>query len=126
MFSGIYRDRLWGDDTETLSGSGSTIENSQIVQQALPGLMRKLGAHSLLEAGCDDFNWMRLVTLPGVEYIGADTVAEVIRNNQQKYSEGRSFIVADITKDRVPRADVVLCRHCFIHLPNEQADAVGD
>jgi hypothetical protein len=31
-------------------------------------------------------------------------------------NEERSFLVLDITKDRLPRADVILCRQCLYHL----------
>lgn len=111
---------MWGS-SETLSGYGSTVENSQVVQRALPELIRQLGAQTLLDAGCGDFNWMRLVDLAEIEYIGVDTVPELIREDQQKYgSERRRFILADITKDRLPSADVVMCRHCLIHLTNKQ------
>jgi SAM-dependent methyltransferase len=83
--------------------------------------MRQLAARSLLDAGCGDFQWMRWLVLPGVKYIGIDVVPDVIRNNQQMYaSDNRSFLVADITSDRLPTVDVVLCRHCLIHLSNRQ------
>ena len=54
--------------------------------------------------------------LAGIEYIGADVVPELITRNRQSGSgAGRTFTVLNITRDRLPKVDVILCRDCFIH-----------
>jgi hypothetical protein len=54
-----------------------------------------------------------------------DVVEPLIRRNTELYaSRDRSFLLADITKDRLPTADVGFCRHCLIHLPNRRVLAV--
>ena len=119
-FTEIYRDNLWGSE-ESVSGIGSTLELSAALSEQLPGILTELKAEVLLDAGCGDFNWLRTVDLGGVRYIGIDVVEDLIGRNAQLYgSAERRFIVADITRDRLPAADVVLCRHCLIHLPNRQ------
>ena len=61
---------------------------------------------------------MNTVDLSGVRYIGFDVL---IKRNVELYgSESRTFLIADITKDRPQNADVALCRHCLIHLSNRQ------
>ena len=119
-FTQIYRNNLWGSE-ESVSGTGSTLELSAALSVELPGILTELKAKALLDAGCGDFNWLRSVSLGGVKYIGIDVVEELIERNTKLYgSTERSFMVADITRDRLPSADVVLCRHCLIHLPNRQ------
>jgi 2-polyprenyl-3-methyl-5-hydroxy-6-metoxy-1,4-benzoquinol methylase len=119
-FTQIYRNNLWGSE-ESVSGTGSTLELSAALSVELPGILTELKAKALLDAGCGDFNWLRSVSLGGVKYIGIDVVEELIERNTKLYgSAERSFMVADITRDRLPSADVVLCRHCLIHLPNRQ------
>jgi len=119
-FTEIYERQLWGY-SESVSGVGSTLEGSRSIGNALPQVLHDLGAQSLIDAGCGDFNWMRTVELPGIKYIGVDVVSDLIERNRRAYGrEDRSFLVADITKDRLPAADVVLCRHCLIHLTNKQ------
>ncbi len=119
-FTKIYRDNLWGS-AESVSGTGSTLELSAALGAQLPGILTELKAEALLDAGCGDFNWLRTVDLRGVRYIGIDVVQELIEHNAKLYgSAERCFIVADITRERLPAADVVLCRHCLIHLPNRQ------
>jgi SAM-dependent methyltransferase len=119
-FGEIYRNNLWKSD-ESVSGSGSTLELSAAIRQQLPGILAELGAESLLDAGCGDFNWLKTVDLRGVQYFGIDVVAELIQRNVELYASAeRIFMVADITRDRLPAADAVLCRHCLIHLSNRQ------
>jgi SAM-dependent methyltransferase len=116
IFSGIYRGNEWAD-AESVSGRGSTLERTVAVRGALPALLESVGARSLLDAPCGDFNWMRHVDLAGVEYTGADVVPDLIARNRLRYEgNGRRFVVLDITSDRLPWADVILCRDCFIHL----------
>jgi 2-polyprenyl-3-methyl-5-hydroxy-6-metoxy-1,4-benzoquinol methylase len=119
-FTQIYRNNLWGSE-ESVSGTGSTLELSAALSVELPGILTELKAQALLDAGCGDFNWLRSVDLGRVKYTGIDVVEELIERNTKLYaSPERSFMVADITRDRLPSADVVLCRHCLIHLPNRQ------
>lgn len=116
IFSDIYRNNHWGDP-ESVSGRGSTLARTVAVRRELPALLASVGARSLLDAPCGDFNWMRRVELNGVEYVGADVTPELISRNRREHAgPGRTFVVADITRDRLPRADVILCRDCFIHL----------
>jgi SAM-dependent methyltransferase len=122
-FTAIYERHLWGAD-ETVSGDGSTLESAASLRDTLPRLLAELGAESLMDAGCGDFNWMKTVDLSGVRYIGIDVVEPLIKRNVELYSsESRTFLTADITKDRLQNADVAFCRHCLIHLSNRQVCA---
>jgi len=119
-FTAIYERNLWGAG-ETVSGDGSTLESSASLRDILPRLLEELGAESLLDAGCGDFNWMKTVNLNGIRYIGVDVVEPLIRRNVELYaSESRTFLMADITEDPLQNADIVLCRQCLIHLSNRQ------
>jgi len=72
---------------------------------------------SLLDAACGDFNWLSTVDLPLRRYHGIDVVTDVIEANRRRYaSPGRSFESADITRDRLPDCDAILCRDCLNHL----------
>jgi hypothetical protein len=120
VFTAIYKHHLWGE-VETVSGDGSTLEFSASFRETLPQLLAELGAASLLDAGCGDFNWMKTVNLNGIQYVGVDVVEPLIIRNIELYtSESRIFLIGDITKDRLVKADVALCRHCLIHLSNRQ------
>jgi hypothetical protein len=115
VFSDIYENNLW-EDSESASGRGSTLERTKVIRRKLPALLHELGAKSLLDAPCGDFNWMQQTDLGGVTYIGADVVPGLISRNERLYGgAGRMFLTVDITRDSLPAADVILCRDCFIH-----------
>lgn len=116
VFSKVYEENLWAD-SESVSGAGSTLVKTEVIRQALPALLTDLGANSMLDAPCGDFNWMQHVELGRVRYVGADVVPGLMARNQQLYGTAlREFVALDITRDRLPRADVILCRDCFLHL----------
>jgi hypothetical protein len=49
-------------------------------------------------------------------YIGVDIVPELIEHNRLRYADpAREFRAADITRDPLPRVDVILSRDYFIH-----------
>jgi len=113
VFSAIYLQNTWADP-ESVSGRGSTLAHTGVIRRELPALLESVGAKSLLDAACGDFNWMRHVDLRGVEYLGADVVPQLIARNRLIYPD-RNFIVLDITHDELPQVDVILCRDCLIH-----------
>jgi hypothetical protein len=116
VFSDIYERNLW-NDPESASGRGSTLQRTTVIRSVLPALLREVGAESLLDAPCGDFNWMRYTELGPVKYIGADVVPSLIARNEQSYGrDGRKFMVLDITKSVIPRVSVILSRDCFAHL----------
>ena len=120
IFSHIYHHQLWGPG-ETVSGSGARLEEARALIHILPELMRLLELHSLLDAGCGDFNWMRHVPLANYDYCGVDLVPELIAANQAHYSRpGLRFAVADLARDPLPAADLVLLRNVMTHLSFRQ------
>jgi hypothetical protein len=117
IFTDIYRNNHWHSG-ESVSGPGSEVGATVNARTVLPELLRKLNAHSLLDAPCGDFNWMRHVDLAGIQYTGMDIVPPLIEANNQKYaSPSVGFVHGDVAKDALPRVDVVLCRDLFLHLP---------
>jgi hypothetical protein len=127
IFTDIYQSNFWAD-AESVSGRGSTIARTEVIRASLPALLESVGAKTLLDAPCGDFNWMRDVDLSGIEYTGADVVPELIARNRRLYeARGRSFVVLDITSDSLPAVDVILCRDCLIHLSSRHVrDAIAN
>ncbi|MEW5930591.1 MAG: class I SAM-dependent methyltransferase [Gemmatimonadota bacterium] len=115
VFGGIYRRNAWGD-AESVSGPGSTRARGADFAADLAALLRRLEARTLLDAPCGDFNWIAEVA-DGVErYVGLDVVPELVERNRRRHAtERRSFAQADISRDPLPAADVVLCRDCLVH-----------
>lgn len=115
VFLQIYRDQAW-HSTESVSGWGSELKNTERVIRELPGLLQRHGVTSMLDIPCSDFNWMQHVPLGDVRYIGADIVGELVTANQQRFaSPNRSFQHLNLLEDALPDVDLVFCRDCLFH-----------
>lgn len=122
-FARLYTDNLWGN-AESASGPGSTLNSTIKLRSELPLLLAELGAETLLDAPCGDFNWIKEIDLRLEQYTGVDVVADVIARNRNLYGNERTtFLVRDLTRDELPCVDVILCRDCFIHLSYRHIEA---
>lgn len=120
VFSRIYSRNRWADD-ESKSGPGSTIRYTENLRRHLPSLIEQFGIRSILDAPCGDLNWMKLVLAEvDVDYIGADIVPSLISKLRTQYSDERKrFLRLDITRESLPSADMMICRDCLFHLPEQ-------
>jgi SAM-dependent methyltransferase len=119
IFSKAYSTRVWGSN-ESYSGRGSELGATESLRSYLPRIFERLNVKTFLDAPCGDWNWMRQVDLSKVKYIGADIVPDVIKRNQEAYQRDNvNFIIADLTKDSLPKSDLILCRDCWVHLSFE-------
>jgi hypothetical protein len=119
IFTQFYHDGSWGS-SESRSGRGSTMAATTNIRAVLPQMAKDLGVRVLLDIPCGDMNWMRSVPLDLDLYIGADIVPEIIERNHAMFAGDanppRQFLHLDLTRDPLPKADLVLCRDCLIHL----------
>ena len=117
IFDYYYQNKTWGD-SESVSGPGSTLAYTENIRSKIPALVEELGVHVILDSPCGDFNWLRAIEWnTAISYIGADIVKALIEKNQLLYGDAnKSFISLDITNDKLPQADLWLCRDCLFHL----------
>ena len=102
---------------ESLSGPGSSLGETAAIRAALPEIIRRFEVVSLLDVPCGDFHWMALADLGRVRYTGGDIVPEIVAANQERYGTAeRQFRVLDVTRDPLPRVDLIHCRDLLIHL----------
>src|SRR6266849_3970672 len=93
LFTKIHRSNDWGD-AESRSGPGSTVFRTRLLRPRLAELFSRLEVRSLLDLPCGDFNWMRLMELASVDYIGGDVVPALIDQNVSRYARpGRRFVL---------------------------------
>jgi hypothetical protein len=115
VFGDIYRRNSWGN-TESVSGPGSTRARGADFMADLVALLRTLETRTLLDAPCGDFNWIAAAADSVEQYAGMDVVPELIEHNLRHHlTDRRSFALADISRDLLPPADVILCRDCLVH-----------
>jgi hypothetical protein len=118
-FTEVYEKNIWRG-TESVSGTGSDTKQTVLLQQSLPKLFRELGVTSIVDAPCGDFHWMKNVSLH-VDYVGVDIVEELVgRLNGLYATPRRRFECLDLVTEILPRADLILCRDCLVHLPLQE------
>jgi len=118
-FERAYGSGAWTRTGESLSGTGSGLEATEQVRAALPGAIRDLAVRVLLDVPCGDWNWMRHVDLPVDRYIGGDLLPSIVERNRARFgSERHQFREIDLCTDRLPDADLLLCRDALIHFAN--------
>lgn len=111
-------------EPETVSGRGSTLERTATIRRELPALFRELGVRSVLDAGCGDFHWFQMMETELDGYVGVEIVEELAAINQERHGSDRCrFASLDVTRDDLPRVDLILCRDCLVHLKNGQVRA---
>jgi hypothetical protein len=120
VFTRIYADNAWRGrgSGESKSGPGSSLVYTEPLRAELPGVFERYDVHSIVDAGCGDFAWMKDVPLDGIDYTGLDVVSSVIEANQAKHgAPDKRFAKADLTADTLPRADLIIARDVLFHLP---------
>jgi hypothetical protein len=109
---------------ESTSGCGSSFDQTKEVARQLPILFKTYGITTILDIPCGDIHWMYGVNLRDVYYLGADIVKDQIQSNIEKYEHnGMHFFCLDITKDDLPKVDLVLCRDLLVHFSFEDVFA---
>ena len=117
VFTEIYNTNQWRS-AESISGTGSEIVQTQTLISDFEKLLKDLNIKSVLDIPCGDFKWMQKVNLSGVNYIGADIVADLIANNTKTYGNNSNiqFKVLNLITDKLPLCDLVFVRDCLVHL----------
>ena len=114
IFDQIALKRTWVV-RQSISGPGSDHEETKNISIKLPILLKDLKVHSLLDIPCGDFNWMKLLDLDNIYYVGADIVSHLVEQNMKYQNDNKRFVQLDLIIDPLPRADLVLVRDCLVH-----------
>lgn len=116
IFRDIYRRNHWAGAASP-SGAGASPDQTQQLGAALPALLRRLAVETLLDLPCGDYSWMRTIDLPVASYVGADLLPELVQPLEEAYTDPKhQFRVLDLTRDPLPKTDLLLCRDCLVHL----------
>jgi SAM-dependent methyltransferase len=115
-FSKVYRENLFRG-VESRSGPGSNLARTEEIRRRLPDLFQRYEIASVVDAACGDFFWMQHVCLFNVTYIGLDIVPDLIALNTNRFGRGTvAFRLLDVTRQPIPRADLIICRDMLVHL----------
>ena len=101
----------WGGKG-TRCGPGSTLERTLEVRHWLPKIVEDYETHGLCDAGAGDLNWMQTVQWSPdwpVDYKPFDVIVRHPAVTQ-----------LDVTAERLPNCDLILCRMVLNHLHDPQ------
>ncbi len=119
-FTDIYASAKWGTNggEAGTSGFGSSLAATVIYRTYLEHFMAELGVHSVVDAGCGDWEFSQAIDWKGIDYKGYDIVSAVIESDRAKYEKPNiHFFVANIVEAELPSADLLIVKHVLQHLP---------
>jgi hypothetical protein len=126
VFPRIYEGNGWRG-TASVSGAGSHDDQTRQIREQLPVLWGRYRIRRLVDAPCGDFRWMQTIVANLDEYTGIDIAKPLICRNLQAHASARvHFRNGDLVHDRLPAADMMLCRDCLVHLPFRDVHAALD
>ena len=110
----------WGD-SDSLSGGGSNLKQTEVIRQAIPDLIQKYQIKKMIDAPCGDYFWMKeiqqIIENDLDNYYGFDIVNNLVIKNQQLYGSSKTlFLQKDITSKILPKVDLIFTRDCMVHL----------
>src|SRR5579864_7697988 len=115
-FARAYKNGQWHHG----SGSGSSPANTREYRRFLAGYMREHQVRSVLDIGCGDWQFSRLIDWTGIRYTGIDIVPELITTDSARYGRfGVDFACGDVLNGwQLPGADLILCKDLLQHWPD--------
>jgi SAM-dependent methyltransferase len=111
-FRRIYASDHWKGG----SGEGSYVEATEAYRQILEAVLASRDIATVVDAGCGDWQFSRLVDWSGKDYVGVDIVPEVVAGDRESFgSEHVEFMVGDIRTAELPAADLLVCKDVLQH-----------
>lgn len=126
IFTEIYDKNVWGG-----SGGGSTPENTVEYRKLLQKFLRERNIKTVVDWGCGDWGFSRLIDWSGIEYTGVDVVQSVIDTNNRNHKKpGISFYVVNSATPIGMEADLLIVKDVLQHWSVAQIigflnDAIG-
>jgi len=84
VFKKIYSKGGWD---EKGSGPGSTKEYTKGYRRFLQNFLKSKKIKSVIDLGCGDWQFSKLINWEGIHYLGIDLVPSIIKSNKKKYGK---------------------------------------
>jgi SAM-dependent methyltransferase len=120
-FTNIYKTEYWkhGKDVGG-AGTGSTADVTKTYRVFLETFMREKKIASVVDFGCGDWEFSRLIDWRDIRYTGIDVVKHVIEKNNEVYRSDRiQFMTVEGIHEDLPKGDLIVCKDVLQHLANE-------
>ena len=118
-FTRAYKDGQWHHG----SGSGSSPANTRAYRDFLAAWMAAHRTWRVLDAGCGDWQFSRLICWDGIDYTGLDVVPGIAVRNQLRYGRyGVTFRTGDILDPGLwihSGTDLIIVKDLLQHWPDD-------
>lgn len=122
-FAAIYEKHTWLG--KSLSGPGSDANRTAVFRSFLERFLRDKAIRSVVDLGCGDWSYSRLVDWGEANYTGVDVVESVIKRNRAQYASDKvSFLCLNVATDDLPATDLLIVKEVLQHLPNADVQAI--
>jgi SAM-dependent methyltransferase len=112
VFNDIYARKIWGPG----SGEGSLPEHTKGYRGFLEQFIRDRRVTRVVDYGCGDWQFSRLIDWSGVEYLGLDVVDALIDHHRQVYgARNIRFQALDGIPVELPDADLIILKDVLQH-----------
>lgn len=98
----------------------SKSEDAAEYREMLQRFMEEREVKSVIDIGCGDWQFSKLVDWKDIKYIGIDCVKDVVEDNQKEHTKSNvSFLQLDILKEKLElKADMIILKDVLQHWPN--------
>jgi SAM-dependent methyltransferase len=113
-FEKIYKNNFW----QYGSGYGSLPRNTVGYRELLQNFMRDHDIKSVVDVGCGDWQFSRLMNWTGIDYLGIDIAEQVVKTDSERFAKPPHlrFQVGSAT-EVLPTAELLIIREVLQHLP---------
>jgi SAM-dependent methyltransferase len=116
VFEDIYSKNLWRYG----SGEGSLPEHTKPYRMTLQKLLTKFKISGVVDLGCGDWQFSRLIDWTGIDYHGFDVVRSVIEEDRRQYSsENIHFHLYPGLPSDLPGGDLLIAKDVLQHWSDE-------
>lgn len=114
-FTRIYQRDTWGGG----SGQGSRPEFNGEYIATLQRFLQLNDISSVVDFGCGDWQFSRLIHWGDITYTGVDIVDSVVAANHERHASDTVHFQLFDDLDSLPPADLILVKDVLQHLPNQ-------
>ena len=130
VFDDIYEKGIWGKDEQMNSTSGTGSHKEEIVGpyvEVVKKIIAENNINSVADLGCGDFAVGSLLIDYCNIYNAYDVSKVILDRNRIKYrSPNLKFEKLDLSKDKLPHAEIAFVRQVLQHLSNENIKSFVD
>lgn len=120
-FAEIYEKNIWGFG----SGHGSLPSVTKAYRDLVERFIRENHIRTVVDFGCGDWQFSRLMDWQGSDYLGLDIVPSIIEANRERYA--RKGVRFELYDGKAPEADLLLVKDVLQHWPTKDvADFIAD